>query len=99
MRRSRPWARKRQRHRNPTWRSDGTRTSAWAAIPSVVPMPSTAIWVFVMVDGSSVFGPGSVQNTQTVAMVITLLSTGGDHAGGQTLRGVMMAVIIAARRQ
>ena len=61
-------------------------TAVWANTPSVVPMPSTSSLALPIWTGSTESSPGTTRYTPRVAIATTLLTTGAQAGGPNTLR-------------
>ena len=92
-----PVSRSPQRGRSgtPARRSSGSSTSAWTAMPRVVPAPSSHTCVGVIVTGVSAPGPLAATKRNPVAITTTLLSTGAQAGGPNTPRELRIACAMA----
>ena len=67
-------------------------TAVWATTPSVVPMPRTSSLALPISTGSSDSSPGTRRYTPRVAIATTLLTTGAQAGGPNTLRVFRIAM-------
>ncbi|SKT90880.1 Uncharacterised protein [Mycobacteroides abscessus subsp. abscessus] len=70
----------------------GSSTMAWAATPSVVPMPSTNSFGSLIRIGSRVSSPGISQYSTRVPIATRLFHTGAQAGGPNTLRVFRIAM-------
>jgi hypothetical protein len=67
-------------------RTDGIRISAWATMPSVVPMPRTSSFGSPNRTGSRLISPGTATKAARTPSTTTLFSTGAQANGPNTPR-------------